>query len=189
MVAYLSQGTYTVETAAPPGRSGQFNLRALQGPPPWRAAEECVGTIPLSRNGTRVDGTWEEPCWSSARGGRLAKWYTFEVTERSQVTMTLKSERINSNDDWWASNGADTYVYLRGGRNFTGWAIAENDDDNDNDPNGIWHMRRGGWHWTSSAVDRVWLEPGTYTIEATTTTDVRLTEKEGPFSITFQRMD
>ena len=81
-------------------------------------------------------------------------------------------------------------VYLRGGGNFSGWASAENDNDKDNHPDGIWHNRRAGWHWTSSAIDRVWLEPGTYTIEATNSADgLRLKENTGPFSITFQRMD
>ena len=91
-------------------------------------------------------------------------------------------------------DGVDTYMYLRGGRNFTGWAIAENDNDTDNHPDGIWWMRRAGWHWTSSAIDRVWLEPGTYTIEATSHIKLGYTILKpptgaGPFSITFQRMD
>lgn len=97
--------------------------------------------------------------------------YTFEVTEamgRSQVTVTLKSERIHGQDHYWVGQGANTYLYLRGGRNFTGWAIAENDDDYKNHPEGLWWMRHRGWRWSASAVDRVWLDPGTYTIEATT---------------------
>ena len=147
-----------------------------------------MGTIPLDRNGNRRDATWAEPCWSNAHPGRHSRWYTFDVAERSQVTLTLL---YGGNHD---RDGVNTYVYLRGGRNFTGWAIAENDNDTDNHPDGIWWMRRAGWHWTSSAIDRVWLEPGTYTIEATSHIKIGYTILKhptgaGPFSITFQRMD
>ena len=187
MTAYLSPGTYTVESVAVnAGRSGVLQFRTLRGPAPWQPPDQCVGTIPLDRNGNRVNATWAEPCWSNAHSGRHSRWYTFDVTERSQVSLTLL---YGGNHD---RNGVDTYVYLRGGRNFTGWAIAENDHDYQNDPNGIWHTRRAGWHWSSSAIDRVWLEPGTYTIEATSKAGFPLLQHPtgaGPFSITFQRMD
>ena len=189
MVAYLSPGTYTVETVAVnAGRTGALQFRTLQGPAQWTPPDQCVDTIPLDRNGNRVDATWGEPCWSNAHSGRHSRWYTFEVTERSQVSLTLLYHGDHDRD------GVNTYVYLRGGRNFTGWAIAENDNDTDNHPDGIWWMRRAGWHWTSSAIDRVWLEPGTYTIEATSHIKLGYTILKhptgaGPFSITFQRMD
>ena len=198
MSAYLSPGTYTVETAAATaGRPGDFQFSTKAGPAPWQPPEGRVKALTLSNGGFFGKGgddyEWAEPCWSNTRSGRHARWYTFEVTEamgRSQVTVTLKSERIHGQDHYWVGQGADTYLYLRGGRNFTGWAIAENDDGYQNHPEGLWWMRRRGWHWTASAVDRVWLEPGTYTIEATNTADgLRLQENTGPFSITFQRMN
>ena len=187
MTAYLIPGTYTVESVAVnAGRTGVLQFRTLQGPAPWQPPDQCVGTIPLDRTGNRVNATWGEPCWSNAHPGRHSRWYTFEVTERSQVSLTLL---YGGNHD---REGVDTYVYLRGGRNFTGWAIAENDHDYQNHPDGIWHTRRAGWHWSSSAIDRVWLEPGTYTIEATSKAGFPLLQHPtgaGPFSITFQRMD
>lgn len=77
-----------------------------------------MGTIPLDRNGNRRNETWGGAVLvQHPQSGRHSQWYTFEVTERSQVSMTLLYGGAHDR------NGVNTYLYLRGGRNFTGWPI------------------------------------------------------------------
>ncbi len=94
----------------------------------------------LTFDGT-VSGTWADDCNSQQRGGRYARYYIFELEQSSKVTIDLTSS-------------ADTYMFVRSGKNTqSGAAIHENDDV-------------GGGN-LNSRISRT-LAAGWYTIEATT---------------------
>ena len=96
----------------------------------------------LTVNGA-TQGKWISGCKSRARSGRNAHFYTFQLTQQSDVTIHLTSH-------------IDTYLYLRAGKdNRTSGAYAENDDI-------------GGGNLNSRIIRT--LNPGWYTIEATTFT-------------------
>ena len=101
----------------------------------------------LTGDGT-VNGSWEtgSECVSENRDGdgtgAYARYYTFTLTEQSELTVTLEST-------------VDTYLYLLEGVGRDGKQVAENDDiDRDGDD-------------YNSLIEET-LEPGDYTIEATT---------------------
>ena len=103
-------------------------------------ADSCVDT--LSANGS-VIGEWASGCDSTARAGSHARFYSFTLSEDSEVTITLELR----------SGEADTYLYLREGENTrSGDFLHENDDEPD----------------TNRSEIRETLPAGTYTIEATT---------------------
>ena len=77
---------------------------------------------------------------STARGQRYACWYEFSLSERRRVSISLRS------------GDADPYLYLRSGTRRSGTSIVSNDD--------------GGPGQNSRIIQA--LDPGTYTIEATT---------------------
>ena len=103
----------------------------------WETGSECVSE---NRDG---DGT-----------GAYARYYTFTLTEQSELTITLESTE-------------DTYLYLLKGVSRAGEQIAENDD-----------IDREGGNYDSRIVGT--FEPGDYTIEATTYES----EVSGPFTLT-----
>ena len=151
----LQPGTYTVEVrAASTGRTSHFELIIKQGPPQWVPDAQCIEELPLVLDGGGIwhSGQWAEPCWSNARSGRHARWYTFTVTPAQAARGFNLNMSLLSSD-------ADPYLILRQGESYTGWSIAEVDDS---------------WHWGSwlSAFDaqiiRNGLPAGTYTIEAAT---------------------
>ena len=137
----LAAGTYTVEaTTYEAGQTGSFTLTVSGLGGATTATDSCVDT--LSANGS-VIGEWASGCDSTARAGSHARFYSFTLSEDSEVTITLDLR----------SGEADTYLYLREGENTrSGDFLYENDDD-------------GGT--TRSQIQET-LDAGTYTIEATT---------------------
>ena len=101
----------------------------------------------LTGDGT-VNGSWtmESECVSENRDGdgtgAYARYYTFTLTGQSELTILLESTE-------------DPYLYLLEGVGRDGKQVAENDD-----------IDRDGDNYNSSIVET--LEPGDYTIEATT---------------------
>ena len=88
-----------------------------------------------------TQGTWISGCKSTARSGRNAQFYTFQLSKQSNVTIRLTSSH-------------DTYLFLRAGNDTrSGSAVAENDDI-------------GGGNYNSRIIRT--LNAGWYTIEATT---------------------
>ena len=86
-----------------------------------------------------IEGEWESGCSSAVEGRGYARYYTFTLTNPSEVTISLSSFY------------ADTYLYLReGGR--SGTVLHENDDAGS----------------TSLSRIQETLPAGSYTIEATT---------------------
>ena len=139
----LAAGTYTIEaTTYDEGQTGSFTLAvsglvATAPPPGPTPSDPCGETLP--EDGT-VSGRWAAGCQSEVSGRGYARYYSFTLTQQSEVTITLESQ------------DADTYLYLRGGEARSGTALYENDDD-------------GGI--TRSQIQET-LAAGTYTIEVTT---------------------
>ena len=111
----------------------------------------CVGTV--AEDGS-VNGEWSSDCQSENRPGSYAEYYSFTLTQRSEVTITL--ERTSGN--------ADTYLNLLSGAGTDGSVLHYNDDD-------------GGT--TRSRIQET-LGAGTYTVEATTYG----AEQTGSFTLT-----
>ena len=114
-----------------------------------RAAPECVQ--PVEADAT-IEGTWDDTCLSEKEapggdGDRYARFYTFTLDEAADITLTLESDE-------------DTYLYLLDGHGKDGDTLHENDD-----------IAGGGANLNSQLS--VSLQPGDYTIEATTYYAVR----------------
>ena len=140
--ATLGAGTYTIEaTTYSAGETGSFTL-TVSGLGGGAAAEptdeSCLDT--LSADGAE-SGEWSSSCESAARVGSYARYYSFTLSEESDVTITLESS-------------TDPYLYLRAGEAKSGTAAHENDD-----------VAPGTD--TNSEIEAT-LGAGTYTIEATT---------------------
>ena len=107
--------------------------------------DECVHSLDTS--GLRdITGTWDSSCVSEksapSGGTRYARFYTFTLTESADVTITLTSKE-------------DTYLYLLNDFGKDGVIESENDD-----------IAVGSD--TNSRIQVTGLQPGDYTIEATT---------------------
>ena len=107
------------------------------------AADTCVQTIDGSGTYT---GIWDETCLSDkpaeqGSGDRYARFYAFTLDGSANVTIDL-------------SSAEDAYLYLMKGTGRNGEVVESNDDIvSDN---------------TNSQIPATLLEPGEYTIEATT---------------------
>ena len=138
-------GVTRVETIFGPKEVGTLPLKPARPPlqPLAQATTDpCLtelGTLTGVVSETRT-GSWSSSCTSDRRGGRAARYYSFTVSQNSVVTLIL------------ISSDADAYLYLlSGGRD--GTVVRSN---NDYRP------------VISNAVIETGLEPGTYTVEATT---------------------
>ena len=158
----LQPGGYTIEaTTYYSEKGGDFRLivEGLPLPPvpqPTPApTAPCVQAIEVQ---DAIKESWNDACLSEKQpldrdGDRYARFYTFILTEATHITITLKSVE-------------DTYLYLLEGLGKNGATLHEHDD-------------------ISPGVDTnsqlsLTLQPGEYTIEATT----YYAEKEGDFTLT-----
>ena len=163
----LQPGSYTIEaTTYMPATSGSFTLtiaglveaeKTTPEPEPEPEPDTCIGAI--NGDGT-TEGSWDDNCLSdkaalSGTGDRYARFYTFTLEEAADVKITLES-------------GEDTYLYLLEGRGRSGNALHENDD-----------ILLGSN--TNSRLS-VTLQPGEYTIEATT----YYAQTDGDFTLTVE---
>ena len=140
----LPAGTYTIEaTTYAAGQTGSFTL-TVEGLGSTTAADSCLEN--LSRDGT-FTGQWASGCESEtvSKDGSgdypHARYYSFTLTQNSEVTITLESQ------------DSDTLLYLREGDDTRSGAILYEDDDSPDQ--------------TRSQIGET-LPAGTYTIEATT---------------------
>ena len=147
VVTGLTNGTtYTFRVHAMKRGPATRYIQWVSGPDSAPATATPVGSSPgacggrLSGDGS-VTGRWVTGGQgSTARGRRYACWYEFTLAERRRVSISLRS------------GDADPYLYLRSGARRSGTSIVSNDD--------------GGPGRNSRIVQA--LDPGTYTIEATT---------------------
>ena len=152
-VETLDAGTYTIEaTTFDEEETGSFTL-TLSGPGDTTpTTDACAQTVSV---GDSVSGRWASGCESAARDGSYARFYTFTLDQRGEITITLES------DD------TDTYLYLRDGNARSGTALNDHEDDDD-----------AGSDTNSETVET--LDAGIYTIEATTFHE----EETGSFTLT-----
>ena len=102
----------------------------------------CFQSLGASAAAVTRNGSWTGNCASTHRPGHYARFYSFTLTQQTEVEINLTSSE-------------DTYLYLLRGADANGAVVAENDDGvSDN---------------TNSRISRT-LAAGTYTIEATTYT-------------------
>ena len=110
------------------------------------AAEACIQTIQIDNAVSLINGSWNADCEASTpapEGGvRYARYYIFTLTATSTVTIDLISDE-------------DTYLYLREGAGQRGAVVSENDDIDT------------AAEILDSRIEAD-LQPGVYTIEATT---------------------
>ena len=91
----LATGTYTVEaTTYAAQAAGEFtltvqNLEAAAAPPAESCSAESLGALAAGASLTQK-GTWTSACQSTARSGKLARFYTFSVG----ATSTVRIERV-----------------------------------------------------------------------------------------------
>ena len=140
----LAAGTYTVEaTTFSDSRTGKFRVSMQVA---GSAGPGCsvidLGAISSGDRASRL-GAWAKGCVSQNRSGKYARFYSFQVSETSDVLIGL-----NSVDD----PSVDTYLYLISGSSRTGTVLRRDDSSGDGSNSKI--VRR--------------LSPGTYIVEATT---------------------
>ena len=100
----------------------------------------CVQDLgTLPQGRTNVSGSWTGDCNSNFATGYYARFYTFTLVDRSRVTIDLRSTER-------------TYVYLLNGAGTTGTVVGGD----------------GGDQTTPNSTMNLTLDPGSYTVEATT---------------------
>ena len=130
--------------------SGRFSDRLTVEDPTTDSCTSDLGDI-LGIVTRRA--SWDGSCPSAHRSGRFARYYTFTLRQRHEITIELTSPTV------------DTYLYLLRGAGQRGTVIDSNDD-----------MVGSNSRITSM------LEPGTYTVEATTYSS----GATGPFTLLLQ---
>ena len=136
----LQSGDYTIEaTTFSAGATGSFTLEINA----WlqNVCIENLGEFSGTQMESRTD-TWAQGCDSPNRTAHYARHYSFTLTQETIVTVDLTSP----------SPGVDPYLYLIRGAGADGTIIDGDDDGGEGD---------------NSQIARV-LQPGDYTIEATT---------------------
>ena len=142
----VGENVITVEVTAEDGvvtRIYTVTVTRAEVPVP-EPADTCVQHV---ESDGAIEASWNDTCLSEkdAPGGdgdRYAHFYTFTLDEAAEVTITLESDE-------------DTYLYLLSGHGTDGDTLHENDD-----------IAAGGLNLNSRLS--VTLQPGSYTIEATT---------------------
>ena len=139
----LAAGTYTIEaTTYGEGVTGDFTLSIVPAgataPPP--ATDSCFQTLGALTAAVTRDASWTGDCASTHRPGRHARFYSFTLSQQTEVEINLTSSQ-------------DTFLYLLRGADANGTVVTDNDD-----------VESGN---TNSRITRT-LAAGTYTIEATT---------------------
>ena len=141
-------GTYTIEaTSYKPDTTGVFEL-VVEGITDDNGT--CVEH--LTGDGTS-NGAWGlSSCTSSAREGRYARFYTFELEQHSTIDIDLKSS-------------IDSYLFLRSGNDVRqGAALHSNDDGGTGSDARISQSLASGWY-TIEATTYYRSQSGSFTLE------------------------
>ncbi len=99
----------------------------------------CIEDLGVIQGTLMRQGSWDGGCSSTNRPGRFARYYTFTLRQRNEITIDLTSPSV------------DSYLFLLTGAGQEGTVIVFDDDT----------------VGTNARIARM-LEAGTYTIEATT---------------------
>ena len=156
----VGENIITIEVTAEDGettRTYTVTVTRAEAPAP-EPGDTCVQSV--DADGT-TEGFWDDTCLSEkdapgGAGDRYARFFTFTLTEATDVVISLNSEE-------------DTYLYLLDGHGKDGDTLHSNDD-----------ILSGGVNLNSRLY--VTLQPGDYTIEATT----YYAEREGDFTLTIE---
>ena len=167
-IAVLEAGEPTAATPMPTATSSPGAPTPTPTSSPVPVADACIERI--SGNAT-IHGNWASECESKSAsphdgGVRYARYYTFDLPGKSDVTITLQSGSIQ--------NG-DTVLFLRRGEDNT----EEGDGDIENDEHGDDDSKKFDLPLYASGITED-LQPGKYTIEATT----YYSEQAGDFTLT-----
>ena len=145
ILSTLAAGTYTIEaTTYNAATTGNFTLTvtpAVGMGTPSGSTDQCVEALGSLTAAVTRSGTWSSECISVSRTGRYAQYYSFTVSQETEVTIDLTSN-------------VDTYLFLLEGAGREGSEEGNNDDI------------EVGVNTDSRILST--LAAGTYTIEATT---------------------
>ena len=165
----VGENVITVEVTAEDGETTRTYMVTVTRAGGWarlsqlltRNRRPSLRTRAFSRSGLMAPstGSWDDTCLSEkdapgGAGARYARFYTFTLTEATDIVINLSSEE-------------DTFLYLLEGRGKGGDTLHSNDD-----------IAGGGVNLNSRLS--VTLQPGDYTIEATTYSP----ETSGAFTLT-----
>ena len=151
--------TYTVTVTRAEASTPEPSPTPDPTPTPVPApTDTCVQSVAADAT---IEDSWDDTCLSSkvapgGAGDRYARFYTFTLDEAAIVTITLESDE-------------DTYLYVLKGHGKDGETLHYNDD-----------IASGGVNLNSRV--EVTLQPGDYTIEATTYSP----ETSGNFTLTIE---
>ncbi len=151
--AGLEPGTYTIEATT--YAAGETGDFTL-------TVGQAVGchARKITTNGSQAAGSWGDDCESTAREGSQARYYQFTLAESAYVTVRLESE------------DTETVLYLREGAGVT---------SGETTPGGF-NEGESEYDYLRASIEGS-LEPGTYTIEATT----YAAGETGDFTLTVSR--
>ena len=156
----VGENVITVEVTAEDGVSAQtytVTVTRAEAPVP-EPVDRCVQSV---QSDGVIEDFWDDTCLSEkdapgGAGDRYARFYAFTLEEATDVTITLESDE-------------DTYLYMLDDHGKDGDTLHSNDD-----------IASGGVDLNSRVS--VTLQPGSYTIEATTYHP----EKEAGFTLTIE---
>ena len=154
----VGENVITIEVTAEDGettRTYTVTVTREEAPAP-EPADTCVQSV--GSDGA-IDGSWDDTCLSEQEapggsGDRYARFYTFTLAETTDIVISLTSDE-------------DTYLYVLESHAKDGETLHSNDD-----------IASGGVNLNSRLS--VTLQPGNYTIEATTYSP----ETSGAFTLT-----
>ena len=147
--------TYTVTVTRDGAPASEPDPTPAPDPTP-EPADTCIQSV--GADGA-IEGSWDDTCLSEKNapggaGARYARFYTFTLTEATEIVISLNSDE-------------DTYLYVLEGHGKSGDTLHSNDD-----------IAGGGVNLNSRLS--VTLQAGDYTIEATTYSP----ETSGAFTLT-----
>ena len=145
--AAVPEPTPTPDPTASPGPT------MTPEPSPTPPSDSCIEAV----GGGAIPGKWAAECQSSHpyRSGHYARFYTFSLSEASEVTITLEST-------------TDPYLYLREGTGVDGTVLCENDDYGLAVTGTLCDRIDSSLDWERDSGMVASLPKGAYTIEATT---------------------
>ena len=135
--------TYTVTVTREEAPVSEPDPTPAPDPTP-EPADTCIQSV--GADGA-IEGSWDDTCLSEKNapggaGARYARFYTFTLTEATEIVISLNSDE-------------DTYLYVLEGHGKGGTTLHSNDD-----------IASGGVNLNSRLS--VTLQPGNYTVESTT---------------------
>ena len=159
-VTIRHSGQTYLEAYVPVGLLGQAStqpdvIRVEPMIEPWldqTMMDPCIEDLGTLSASASSAGSWTNECASENRTGRYARYYSFTLAADSVVTIDL------------TSSDANAYLYLMRGVDKSGAIVASDDDGGDG---------------RNSRIVRA-LQPGQYTIEATTSSGTAI---EGSFDL------